>query len=117
MRALMKVAPLPRAFELRETNRPTVEADEILVQVAGCGICGSDLTVYNQGPDDFARLYPAGLPRTVGHEFSGEIVDKGSEVESVEIGEWVAINPHVYDGTCRACQRGEEELCEDRPLY
>jgi (R,R)-butanediol dehydrogenase/meso-butanediol dehydrogenase/diacetyl reductase len=117
MRALMKVAPVARAFELREAAVATVGDDEVLIRVAGCGICGSDLTVYNQGPDDFARLYPATLPRIVGHEFSGEIVEKGPGVGDLEVGQWVAVSPHVNDGTCDACLRGQEELCENRPLY
>jgi threonine dehydrogenase-like Zn-dependent dehydrogenase len=116
MRALMKVAPVPHAFELREAAVPQVGAEEILIRVAGCGICGSDLTVYNEGPDGFSRLYPTALPRIIGHEFSGQVVDRGDLVTEIALGQWVAVSPHVHDGSCDACLRGEEELCENRPL-
>jgi threonine dehydrogenase-like Zn-dependent dehydrogenase len=115
MKALMKTAPGPGNMEVRDTQEPAPGPDELLLKVAGCGICGSDLTVYRT--DDFARIYPAELPRIMGHEFTGVVVAMGDDADASFEGAWVTVNPHVYDGTCPACLRGEEELCENRPLY
>ncbi len=115
MRALVKVEPGARRLEVQELPDPAPAADEVLVRVSECGICGTDVSVYEGSlPDngDGGGLYPV----VIGHEFTGMVVAVGSEVGSITPGEWVVVNPHLYCGRCAACLRGEEEICEDRPL-
>ena len=70
MRALVKTAPGPGNLELRDVPVPQIEADEVLVRVRACGICGSDLKIQ----DD---QHPSTPPVVIGHEFAGEIVEVG----------------------------------------
>jgi (R,R)-butanediol dehydrogenase/meso-butanediol dehydrogenase/diacetyl reductase len=81
---------------------------EIRVAPRWCGICGTDLHEYAHGP-----LYtPAeNLPQVIGHEFSGEVLETGSGVTHVSVGDRVAVLPHVFCGQCFFCVRGRQGLC------
>lgn len=74
----------PRDIRFEEVERPKIEASEILIKVRACGICGSDLHTYKLG------LFPElGLPidsgRILGHEFGGDVVEAGEQVEAVKV--------------------------------
>jgi 2-desacetyl-2-hydroxyethyl bacteriochlorophyllide A dehydrogenase len=115
MRALVKIEPGVRRLEVQDLPDPLPAEDEVLVRVSECGICGTDVSVYEGSlPDngDGGGLYPV----VIGHEFTGMVVALGSDVTSIELGDWVVVNPHLYCGRCRACLRGEEEICDHRPL-
>jgi 2-desacetyl-2-hydroxyethyl bacteriochlorophyllide A dehydrogenase len=78
----------PRDIRVEEVERPKIEASEILIKVMACGICGSDLHTYRLG------LFPElGLPidsgRILGHEFGGDVVEAGEQVEGVKVGDRV----------------------------
>lgn len=78
----------PREVRVEEVERPKIEASEILIKVRACGICGSELHTYKLG------LFPElGLPidsgRILGHEFSGDVVEAGEQVEGVKVGDRV----------------------------
>jgi (R,R)-butanediol dehydrogenase / meso-butanediol dehydrogenase / diacetyl reductase len=85
------------------------------VEVAFCGVCGSDVAEYAHGP--FAiRPRPHPLsgqapPLTLGHEFSGRVVDVGEGVEGVQVGERVSADACWRCGECRACRSGRYNLC------
>ena len=109
MRALVK-HPEGTGLRLDEVDVPPVGADDVLVKVHTTGICGTDVHIYNW--DDWAQAtVPA--PMTVGHEFSGEIVDLGSNVSGFEVGEVVGAEGHVVCNRCRNCLAGRRHLCQD----
>jgi (R,R)-butanediol dehydrogenase / meso-butanediol dehydrogenase / diacetyl reductase len=89
--------------------------DEVVVRVASCGICGTDLHEYVAGPIvtpvEPHPLTGAQNPQILGHEFSGEVVATGAGVTSVREGDRVAIMPLAYCGRCAYCRRGLQHLC------
>jgi 2-desacetyl-2-hydroxyethyl bacteriochlorophyllide A dehydrogenase len=115
MKALVKVEPGARRLEEREVPEPAPASDEVVVRVAECGICGTDVSVYDGSLADNGEGGGV-FPMVVGHEFTGLVVSRGSEVSSPSEGDWVVVNPHLFCGHCPACLRGEEEICDNRPL-
>jgi (R,R)-butanediol dehydrogenase / meso-butanediol dehydrogenase / diacetyl reductase len=89
--------------------------DDVLVEVAWCGICGTDLHEYLVGPIVTPTkphpLTGVTLPQTLGHEFSARVVEAGSEVTGVRAGDRVAIMPAIVCGKCDYCRRGLGHLC------
>src|SRR3954466_3304196 len=90
-------------------------ANEVVVRVASCGICGTDLHEYVAGPIvtpvEPHPLTGAQNPQILGHEFAGDVVATGADVTSVREGDRVAIMPLAYCGTCTYCRRGLQHLC------
>ncbi|MBW0115854.1 zinc-dependent alcohol dehydrogenase family protein [Pseudonocardia abyssalis] len=84
---------------------PTPGPREVVVAVAGCGICGTDLHIAD---GEFAPT----LPVTPGHEFAGEVVGVGSSVTELRVGDQVAVDPSLHCGECYFCRRGRGNLCE-----
>ncbi|MCU1536227.1 MAG: Alcohol dehydrogenase GroES domain protein, partial [Humibacillus sp.] len=91
-------------------------SDDVLVEVLWCGICGTDLHEYLVGPivtpTSPHPLTGATLPQTLGHEFSARVVEIGSEVSDVSVGDRVAIMPAIVCGRCIPCRQGLGHLCE-----
>lgn len=86
--------------------------DEVLIRTRAVGICGSDLHMTETDGDGYLRLnYRMKLPVAVGHEFSGEVVEVGSEVHKVGVGDPVAVEAQTYCGHCEACARNLPNLC------
>lgn len=92
-----------------------IEADDIIVEVAVCGICGTDLHEYQSGPIVTPTaphpLTGAQLPQILGHEFSGTVVEVGRGVSGLPLGARVAIMPSVVCHECYYCRRGLQTLC------
>ncbi|WP_328767039.1 zinc-dependent alcohol dehydrogenase family protein [Streptomyces sp. NBC_00286] len=84
---------------------PTPEPRQVVLDVAACGLCGTDLHIL-QG--EFAPT----LPVVPGHEFAGEVVGLGSEVTELAIGDRVAVDPSLYCNECRYCRVGRNNLCD-----
>ncbi|WP_030668545.1 zinc-dependent alcohol dehydrogenase family protein [Streptomyces cellulosae] len=84
---------------------PTPGPREVVVDVAACGLCGTDLHIL-QG--EFAPT----LPVVPGHEFAGEVVGLGSEVTELALGDRVAVDPSLYCNECRYCRAGRNNLCD-----
>ena len=80
---------------------------EVRVQIAYCGICGTDLHIYDGGLDYRIKH----LPQAVGHECSGTIAEVGSEVTAWKVGDRVVIRPLDYCGECVACKAGHSHVC------
>jgi L-iditol 2-dehydrogenase len=108
----MRVAVLtePGAFEIVERDRPTPDADEVLVRVQEVGICGSDLHYYEHGHIGDSVVED---PQVLGHESAGEVAAVGSAVDSLAVGDRVAIEPGLPCRHCEYCKRGEYHLCPD----
>lgn len=115
----MKALRLHRANQaiVDEIDEPTVRPGTVKVKIAAAGICGTDLFLYEHAPilsDSVHPLLGDRGPHTMGHEMAGHVVEVAPDVENVEVGDLVAVFPMVVDGTCTACRRGEENLCEKR---
>jgi (R,R)-butanediol dehydrogenase/meso-butanediol dehydrogenase/diacetyl reductase len=103
-------------IRVEEVDTPDVrEPDDVLVEVAYCGICGTDLHEYVVGPIVTCTsphpLTGATLPQTMGHEFSARVAAVGSDVRDVGVGDRVSIMPAIVCGRCRYCRRGQGHLC------
>ncbi|PJE99681.1 alcohol dehydrogenase [Streptomyces carminius] len=84
---------------------PTPGPREVVVKVAACGLCGTDLHIM-QG--EFAPT----LPIVPGHEFAGEVVAVGGGVTELAAGDRVAVDPSLYCHECRYCRVGHNNMCE-----
>ena len=109
MRAVALVAP-GQVEIVDDWPEPEPGPDDVVVQIRGVGLCGSDLSVY-----DGTRQVP-GLPWVFGHEGGGDIVAAGTGVTGREIGQRVVIEPNFADGTCAACLAGHTSACDDRQV-
>lgn len=88
-----------------EVPDPTPGPRDVVVEVAACGLCGTDLHIL-QG--EFAPT----LPVVPGHEFAGVVVGLGRDVREVSVGDRVAVDPSLYCYECRYCRSGHNNLCE-----
>jgi len=86
---------------------------ELLIRVANCGMCGSDLHMYESDEDGYIILpYHLKSPVVLGHEFSGTIEAVGRGVKRVAVGDIVAVEEIQYCGECHACRGGYPNSCE-----
>ncbi|MDG3085058.1 alcohol dehydrogenase catalytic domain-containing protein [Vibrio hannami] len=91
---------------IEETEVPEVSSTDVLVKVFYSGLCGSDLPrIFNDG----AHYYPI----TLGHEFSGEVVDLGGDVTSIKKGDVISCAPLVPCFNCVRCEKGQFSLCKN----
>lgn len=95
-----------KTFQLERVEAGDPGQGEVQIDVAYCGICGTDLHVYLGHMD--ARI---GNHRVIGHEMSGRIAATGPGVEGFKIGEAVVVRPLDHCGECPACQAGHQHIC------
>jgi threonine 3-dehydrogenase len=107
MRALVK-AKAERGIWLQDIRRPEPGHNDVLIRVQRTAICGTDMHIYQW--DDWARK-TIPVPLAVGHEFSGEVVEFGSEVKGFQVGDRVSAEGHITCGVCRNCRAGRRHLC------
>jgi (R,R)-butanediol dehydrogenase/meso-butanediol dehydrogenase/diacetyl reductase len=107
----------PRDIRLTRIPMPSPGPDDVLIEVAYCGICGSDLHEYENGP----HAIPVGTPHvlsgrtaplTLGHEFCGTVIEAGANVRGLCAGERVGVEPEYRCSRCRYCQIGDYNLCD-----
>lgn len=94
-------------FEVREMPEYELAGNEVLLKVAACGVCGTDVHIYH-GDKGSAEVTP---PVVLGHELSGTVVEIGANVKSLKVGDRVAIDPNSYCGECHYCRIGKKQLC------
>lgn len=106
----MKSAVFYGKHDLRveEHEMPKVGPKDVLIQVKACGVCGTDVHIY-EGDKGAAEVTP---PTILGHEFSGVIAEVGSEVTNYKAGDRVCIDPNCYCGACEPCRNGVVHYCE-----
>ncbi len=97
-----------RTFAIEEIAPTRPGSTEVQIDVAYCGICGTDLHAYHGVMDN--RI---GLHRVIGHEMSGTIASVGSDVGDFQAGERVVVRPLAACGRCPACQRGHAHICHN----
>lgn len=109
MRAVVKAEAAPGA-EIREVPVPECGSGELLLRVLRAGVCGTDLHIYKWDGWSSGRMHP---PVTLGHEFVGEIVERGAGVTEFDVGQHVACESHIVCGHCLACRTGNAHVCEN----
>ncbi|HWW53316.1 MAG TPA: alcohol dehydrogenase catalytic domain-containing protein, partial [Acidimicrobiales bacterium] len=108
MRAAI-LAEAPGALVVDDVSIEAPGADEVLINVAACGLCHSDVHILD------AHL-PATLPTVIGHECAGVVEAVGEDVIGVRPGDHVVTCTAQFCGTCRTCRAGETWLCERRRM-
>ena len=107
MKALVK-SKAERGIWMEQVERPEIGHNDVLIKVSRTAICGTDIHIYQW--DDWASK-TISIPMTVGHEFSGVIVETGIEVRGYQPGDRVSAEGHVTCGVCRNCRAGRRHLC------
>lgn len=92
---------------------PVIGPEEVLIQVKACGVCGTDVHIF-EGDKGAAEVTP---PTILGHEFSGVIVEAGERVSSCKKGDRVCVDPNCYCGACEPCRNGAVHFCEHMTGY
>lgn len=91
---------------------PTPKPDEVLLKVRACGVCGSDTHCYEHDPEGYVLFSgPVRLPCIVGHEYTAEVIEVGSEIRNLRKGDLVAAEGMLYCGVCEACRIGRPNQC------
>ncbi len=102
---------MSEALSIDEVDRPEAErSDHVVIEVEGAGWCQTDNHVIEGMWTDYL---PQELPMTLGHENAGEVVEVGSEVSTVEVGQKVICHPLMTCGTCRQCRLGNDMHCDE----
>ncbi len=109
MKALVKSKP-ERGIWLEDIEVPKPGHNDVLIKVGRTAICGTDIHIY-QWDDWASNTIP--VPLAVGHEFGGEVVECGSEVQGFGVGDRVSAEGHITCGVCRNCRAGRRHLCID----
>ncbi len=107
MKALVKAEAEP-GLRLEDVPVPALGRDDVLIRVLRTGICGTDLHIYDW--DGWARANVP-VPLVIGHEFVGEVVEIGSEVQELHEGDLVSGEGHLVCGRCRNCMAGRRVQC------
>jgi 2-desacetyl-2-hydroxyethyl bacteriochlorophyllide A dehydrogenase len=96
----------PNEVVVKTVPDPTPGEGQAVVKVTACGICGTDIHVIR------GEFEPTRYPIIPGHEFCGEVVELGSAARNLQVGDFVAVDPSLFDGTCMQCRAGRFNLCE-----
>lgn len=113
MPAVVKYGTEPGNVELREVAVPQIGPRDVLLRTAACGVCGSDLEMFHHD-----ATYVIDVPVIMGHEFSGTVVEVGSEVEGWRPGDRVVSETAAHIcGQCAMCRTGQYNLCPHRRGY
>lgn len=103
----MAIVTEPGKIEMIDKPLPEMSDQDVKIKVKASTICGSDLHV-------FKGMHPAApLPMAVGHEIAGEVIEVGSSVVDLSVGDRVTVEPVINCGECHFCQRGKYHLCTD----
>lgn len=94
-------------IEIMDVPKPEAGENEVLIQVKACAVCGSDIRIFHHGND---RVKP---PQILGHEISGVVVQAGSKVTKLKVGDRVAVGADVPCGHCVYCESGSGNNCPE----
>jgi threonine 3-dehydrogenase len=109
MKALVKAKREPGIW-MQDVPVPEYGVDDVLIKIEKTAICGTDIHIYTW--DHWAQA-TIPVPMTVGHEFYGKIVEVGSEVKGLKIGQRVSGEGHLTCGLCRNCRAGKQHYCRN----
>ncbi len=101
-------------LEISEVPLPIPQSDEVLIKVLASAICGSDLPIYNWDDPWTREVVKPG--QIIGHEFCGEVIEVGSNVEKISCGDFVTAEGHIFCGECFQCRTGLAHICSNIKL-
>jgi L-iditol 2-dehydrogenase len=110
----MKAALLTdkQTYEVMDVPDPDVPRDGVVLRVEACGVCGSDVRRWREGPPTGEGSLP-GIPGIIaGHEAAGIVIGVGKDVRDFVVGDRLAIAPDIHCGKCFYCRRGLYNLCD-----
>jgi threonine 3-dehydrogenase len=107
MKALRKTGPSP-GLQVVDVPVPAPGPHDVLVRVEAASICGTDLHIWKWDDWSRNRIKP---PITLGHEFSGTVVEAGNLTSEIRVGDYVSAESHVTCGHCYQCRTGQAHLC------
>ena len=90
---------------LKKVPKPIMGRDDILLRVKACGLCGTDIKIYD------GEVKTVSLPLIPGHELAGEVAELGSRVEGYRVGDHGVVHIYIPCGSCYQCRRGRENNC------
>jgi D-arabinitol dehydrogenase (NADP+) len=93
-----------RKLNIREVDYPKLSDSDVIINVKACGVCGTDLHIFN---GEFIAKFPL-IP---GHEFCGVVVEIGKNVSDVKVGDKVVVDNPIYCGECYYCKVNKEHFC------
>ena len=93
-----------KKFEMRQDSEPKAGPRDIVLDIKACGVCGSDLRRWREGP--------GGTPVVPGHEITGVVSQVGAEVSTYKLGEHIAVAPDIHCGECYYCKHAQYNLCD-----
>lgn len=105
---LQAVMPRPGCVEIKEIEKPSAGAGQVLLRIQRIGVCGSDIHVFH-GQHPLTPWHPV----VQGHEFSAVVEAVGEGVVHVQPGDKVTAMPQIVCGSCQACQSGQEHICHN----
>jgi threonine 3-dehydrogenase len=108
VKAIVKTKP-EKGIWMEDVPMPKIGPNDVLIKIKKSAICGTDLHIYKWDEWAQSAIKP---PLTIGHEFMGTVVEIGSEVDRVAIGERVTVEGHIACGFCRNCRRGRQHICD-----
>ena len=109
MKALVKKYP-QKGIWMEDVAEPVTGPNDVKIKIHKTAICGTDLHIYNW---DKWSQETIKTPQIIGHEYVGEIVELGANVQNWKIGQMVSGEGHIVCGTCRNCLAGKGHLCKD----
>jgi len=109
MKALVKSSP-ERGLWMEDKPMPHMGVNDVLIKIKKTAICGTDLHIYLWDPWSQKTIH---TPMIIGHEYVGEVVDKGRGVRNIHVGDRVTGEGHIACGHCRNCRRGKLHVCEN----
>ncbi|MGN7149212.1 zinc-dependent alcohol dehydrogenase [Arthrobacter sp. SAFR-179] len=114
MRAIVKVGPERGVKFHASYAEPEVSAGTVKIQVAAASVCGTDRALYEYSP--MAQAFNLNTPVVLGHECAGTVVEVGPGVESLQVGDRVALESHVACWDCYPCRNGDAHNCLNMEL-
>jgi threonine dehydrogenase-like Zn-dependent dehydrogenase len=99
-------------LEVRDWPDPEPGPQDVVLEVQACGVCGSDMHFYETDEAGYI-LYPGltKFPTILGHEFSGKVVEMGTDVETLKVGDMVTVEEMIWCGRCIPCRNGYPNHC------
>jgi threonine 3-dehydrogenase len=94
-------------------DKPSIGDSDVLVEVKGSAICGTDVHIFEWDAWAANRIKP---PLIVGHEMSGEVIKVGKDVSHIAVGDMVSAETHIVDQTCLQCLTGREHVCQNMTI-
>lgn len=113
MLALRKLKP-SEGLEISEAETPKIGKNDVLVRVRAASLCGTDVHIYKWHEPWSSRIK---TPRTLGHEFCGDVVETGKDVSSLSRGDFISAESHIWCNSCFQCRLGNRHVCDKMKLF